>query len=454
MRTKIWTEETRQRAEYVSPGVFSRYKMPDLSIESTRLCFEDNFRDRHPITITGAAKRITAATYKDVFVEKGICHTIPSLFTTTGELNEHVFDELYEEAHSQLKANDGYQKKPGYPWCFTFENNGEVFKHCPDKVRDCVRGRLIKIYSVKDWEQYRNYPGLWLHHDLHDPTLTFKKNEPEPMRKQFGRIVNGESIVDQMINRILFYAFLEAEVQAYPHCPNVKGIGFNEFHAETIVGRFEHYSGKFKYCCKSDVSGWEKGFSLSCAEVFEEVFVQTCSNWDESFRVFLNWWKFSLVGGLYADRGGLIYALDREQGMRSGNLCTTSANGCARFACAIDAGSGFAITNGDDCVEWSDIEPSIVSQKYLENNVMVRGFETITIEECPEFTFCSHKWLRDQEGRGVCYLDELDKSFFKIFSKKHPTYSDIENLSAEMLHHPDTNLCKRFLKTALPIAVQ
>jgi hypothetical protein len=44
--------------------------MPDLSIESTRLCFEDNFRDRHPITITGAAKRITAATYKDVSLKK------------------------------------------------------------------------------------------------------------------------------------------------------------------------------------------------------------------------------------------------------------------------------------------------------------------------------------------------------------------------------------------------
>lgn len=89
----------------------------------------------------------------------------------------------------------------------------------------------------------------------------FKKGAPEPLRKKYGRIVNGESIVDQIINRMILSGYLNAEGSVYPHAPNLKGMGFNLEHAELILGKFEAQTKAHGSSVKSDVEKWEIGFS-------------------------------------------------------------------------------------------------------------------------------------------------------------------------------------------------
>lgn len=254
--------------------------------------------------------------------------------------------------------------------------------------------------------------------------------------------------MDQIVQRMMFMGFAEAEGDAYPNCPNMKGVGFDSVNADKITKEFQHLCKTGIPAIESDVKGWEKGFSLECADAFSEVFVSTCDNYYENrfeIEACLHWWMFSLLGNLCVDTDGFIYVLDREQGMSSGNILTTSANGAARLACALAAGSYTARCNGDDCVEWTRLSKEELKQRYAEMNVEVRD-----VNVCPEnlWNFCSHAF-QVVDGRRICYLSNVDKMVFNTLSMKKVDSNTLLNLHSELVDHPDTEFVRRFFTAAV-----
>lgn len=227
----------------------------------------------------------------------------------------------------------------------------------------------------------------------------------------------------------------------------MKGVGFDGINMEKAARRMHEVNRQAKTKgmrgYKSDVSGWEKGFSLSAAKAFAACFRSTCLNYDKfacEIDVMLYWWMLSLLGGMRTD-GTNMFALDREQGMGSGNLLTTSANGAGRSAAAFAAGSEYVITNGDDCLEWSPLGPEELKQNYAKLDVLVRDFDETVDGEYP---FCSHMFLLDEAGQASCYLSECEKMMFKTLIKNKIDLPAIESLAIELIHHPDQELVARF----------
>ncbi len=247
---------------------------------------------------------------------------------------------------------------------------------------------------------------------------------------------------------MMFMGFTRAEGDSYPKCPNMKGVGFDPANADAITKEFQHLSSTDAIAIESDVKGWEKGFSLECADAFAEVFVATCDNYEqhkEEIEMCLHWWMFSLLGNLCVDTDGYVYALDREQGMSSGNILTTSGNGAARLACALEAGSITARCNGDDCVEWTRITVDELKQRYAKMNVEVRD-----VKVCPPNTwnFCSHTY-QVVNGRRICYLSNTSKTVFNTLCKKQVDANTLLNLYSEFVDHPDQEFVKKFLKACV-----
>lgn len=292
--------------------------------------------------------------------------------------------------------------------------------------------------------KYRRDPRLWWEHGLRDPRNVFKKNEGEKISKKYGRIVNGESIVDQIVQRMMFMGFSGAEGAAYPKCPNMKGVGFDPPNADAVTREFQHLCASGIPAIESDVKGWEKGFSLDCADAFAEVFTKTCENYEENemeIECCLHWWMFSLLGNLCVDTDGYVYALVREQGMSSGNILTTSANGAARLACALDAGSVTARCNGDDCIEWTTLTTDELKARYNQRNVEVRD-----VDRCPKdsWNFCSHTFTV-VGGRRICYQSNVGKMVFNILSMKKTDNNTLMNVYDEVRDHPDQEFVRRFM---------
>jgi hypothetical protein len=285
---------------------------------------------------------------------------------------------------------------------------------------------------------------LWWEHGLRDPRNVFKKNEGEKISKKYGRIVNGESIVDQIVQRMMFMGFSEAEGAAYPRCPNMKGVGFDPPNADKVTREFQHLCASGVPAVGSDVAGWEKGFSLDCADAFGTVFARTCTNYYEykdEIECCLHWWMFSLLGNLCVDTDGYIYVLLTEQGMSSGNILTTSANGAARLACALDAGSVTARCNGDDCVEWTNLATDELIRRYRSNNVEVRDVIRCSKDS---WDFCSHTFAV-VGGRRICYQSNVNKMVFNILSMHTTDANTLLNVYKEVVDHPDNEFVRRFM---------
>lgn len=289
-----------------------------------------------------------------------------------------------------------------------------------------------------------NDPRKWITKDLHDPHLVFKKNQAEPVRKKYGRIVNCESIVDQIINRMIFTEYGEKEGEAFPNCPNMKGIGFAPDQAEKALSKFEFYTDKGYKCYKSDVSKWEIGFSADCCDAFIAAFKATCENWSDENDIWLYWWKWSLIGNIKVNDDGVVFWLTDCQGMSSGNYETTSGNGAARVAAACDAGSVFCKTNGDDCLEWTTKTQDELMKAYADMNVTVRGVE----ENIKEYEFCSHIFKRLSDGSAVSYLSDPGRSIYDLLTKNRIEPGQLDNVVTELIHHPDKAMVYRFIMSA------
>jgi hypothetical protein len=272
----------------------------------------------------------------------------------------------------------------------------------------------------------------------------FAKNQVTPTRKPLGRVICGESIVDQVIHRVLFGGFGVSEASVYPFGPNVKGLGFDELHATQLFQVYEAIRAKHGNAVSSDVSGWEKNFSADCCDAAVHVLEGTCSNADPMLHHFLLWWKWSLLTNLFIDGLGILFYIWKELGMKSGNYLTNSANGIARGTVGRYAGSTVVKTNGDDAFEWF---PGTVDQlvaEYAAMNVHVRDVTPLT----NRLLFSSHAFER-VDGRVVCWLETWPRMFCGLLVNSRSSLDFESAVTAacdELAAHPDWTILNRFIR--------
>lgn len=271
----------------------------------------------------------------------------------------------------------------------------------------------------------------------------FAKNQVTPARKKLGRVICGESIVDQVVHRVLFGGFGESEASAFPFAPNQKGVGFDEAHATKIFELYETLSAKYGAAVSSDVSGWEKNYSADCCDATVHVLYGTCTNADPMLFHFLQWWKWSLLTNLFVDGNGNLFYVFKEIGMKSGNLLTNTANGIGRGTVGRYAGSVVVKTNGDDAYEWFPGTIDELKAEYAGMNVLVRDVTQLT----DKLLFSSHVFTR-VDGRVVCWLETWPRMFCGLLIKTKSAL-DFESAVAaaceELTAHPDWSILDRFL---------
>lgn len=363
----------------------------------------------------------------------GIKWRFPDLFTKEG------IDRCYEAALDAIHLDS----HPGWPFC-GFGTNKKVLLALEHDIKSAVILRVRNILDCKhDFLLNFEDPTSWLRDGLRDPHRIFTKNELKPARKKTGRIVCGESIVDQLVHRMFFSNFSQAEAEAFPAGPNMKGVGFNADKACKIVDQYNHWTKEFPGCsrAKSDVGGWEKGYSLDCADSVTKVMLETCENPEDAKKA-LEWWKYSLISNLIVDDDGNILQLNNPQMMKSGNFLTNSGNGIARLVAALLAGSRYAKTNGDDCYEFFNCSTDHLKAAYSSMNIDLRDFGILH----DEVDFCSHTFGgNDQEGY-FCYLDNWQRTVYDAVIARDVDLGSIDSWCEELLSHPDSNLKAQFVR--------
>lgn len=346
------------------------------------------------------------------------------------------FNDIYEVAVAQVSPKAG----PGYPYrCVDGQNSG-LLACFGEEIREQVRERCWRIIS-QDIDYRALSPSEVIKFGLGDPDRYFPKNQANPKRKALPRVIASASLVDQLVTRCFFQRFTEREGELYPQLCTKKGIGFDSDHAAKIGTQFK------KLCSKhgrppvvSDVSGWEKNFTTTCASCATHVIRGCCTNTSVYLARALEWWSETLfLRPGYLDDGLIIHFRDLKV-QRSGNYLTTTSNGIARAVLAYAVGST-PFCCGDDCNEWPTVSFEELQDAYVGFGLPLRG---VTEGNLETFEFCSHSF-RESGCAWLCWLHSWERMLWE--ASRNSTYDWGTNLNykKEIQDMPDLDLRQRII---------
>nr|QIC52820.1 MAG: RNA-dependent RNA polymerase [Apple barna-like virus 1] len=255
---------------------------------------------------------------------------------------------------------------------------------------------------------------------LCDPVRLFIKGEPHKIAKLKAgkfRLISGMSIVDQLIDRVLFGCQNELEIKMWDRIPSKPGIGLDDEGLLTMAKWFQEQleSGEL---LATDVAGWD--WSVQEFELDADLDRRTllCDASGSLWHFLARCRYFCVKWKCFVLPDGSLVAQSVGGKMPSGWYNTSSSNssmrGLARaFAYSIwceKTGTPFEpaecarfVAMGDDCVEHylDDGVNAILSEfgHTLKDSVKFKTLEGIE--------FCSHRWYGDGLARPVNWVKTL-----------------------------------------------
>lgn len=256
-----------------------------------------------------------------------------------------------------------------------------------------------------------------------DPVRLFVKQEPHPVKKLAEgrfRLISSVSLVDQLVERMLFGPQNQLEIVEWRSIPSKPGMGLSVAEqAQSIFHevRFKHNRSP---ACEADISGFD--WSVQDWELWADVEMrislskgicdETANAMRTRFYCFMNS-VFQLSNGTLIEQGlpGL---------MKSGSYCTSSTNSRVRCLMASLIGADWCIAMGDDSVE-AYIQDARAKygalghtcKDYVPCSVGPDG----TLES---FNFCSH-FIAEREF----HLTSWPKTLFRFLCDGESSYDEL-----------------------------
>lgn len=289
---------------------------------------------------------------------------------------------------------------PGLPWVQFAKTNEALQASHSGAVIDSVIDRII-LLSTFDFRGVHPLDAIL--RDAADPTRFFVKNDPHPLAKIDSgrlRLINSVSIVDQMVSKFCFKYQNQREIDSWNTIPSKAGFGVTAEFDNSLVAAMP--SGKLT---TTDVSGWD--FSVTDTEIFleHEIRIQLIYDCPSPLKLLIRniaW----LTANKVCAFSDMTYVSILGGVMPSGCFNTASSNSRIRYFLSVLAGSTWAMTMGDDCVEKTELSDSELAAAYARLGHVVT--DTTRCDRA-NFEFCSHIYLNAR-----AYPSTMWKSFYKL----------------------------------------
>lgn len=302
-----------------------------------------------------------------------------------------------------ITSNINPDAGPGYPFGVLFKMNSDIMEHpvAYRAVLDLATWRaetIAKLGPEYIEEQLKADPSWAVRVGLCDPMRIFNKLEPHKYSKvvnQRWRLIFSESIVDQIVERMLFTVQDAAEIAVWPHIPSKSGMGLQTHQVEALLDYAER--NEINFC--TDVEGWDWNApdQLIRGDCECRILLNTEKDplWESAVRgvTVLHTYRLLMLSN------GLIYRREIPGGQASGRKITSSSNGRARFLIDVCAAQHFgyqaaSMTQGDDDVtHLPDRVPVDEFISFVESNFGIRLTEPMKAKEF--ISFCSQRMFRD-----------------------------------------------------------
>lgn len=342
----------------------------------------------------------------------------------------------------QTVNNINPKASPGYPWGLLVNEKGRFCEEDLRTVYECVNVRLRNYLSVGSVSDGPLKAITLVREGLVDPVRLFIKNEPHSREKVDSgrlRLVSSVSMIDELIERLLFGPQNEAEIKEWKTCLSKPGMGLSQ--DSQAASLFENAAPHLKRGKKSDVSGWDWCFKSWLYDADLKMRARLNNGFGTVWHTLAKCRFECMKWTLFATSSGRVFAQMKPGIMLSGSYLTSSTNSRGRVLLARLCGAIWAIAMGDDCNEDNEatpIEMEVVYRKY--------GFRIRDVAACDEdsFEFCSHTIMSDK-----AIPLNFPKGLFRLLSKEPSLLNYVQFLN-EYRHRPDDLVRVRSFLLSLP----
>lgn len=305
-------------------------------------------------------------------------------------------------------------------------NNIIVEKHL-SYLKDVVFDRLSKLFT----EDVTSLNATELvKRGYCDVVRLFIKQEPHSKAKadkKRWRLISSVSLIDQIIERMLFGLINKHEILRWDKLPYKPGMGFS---SEQVPLLCDYVRENILQPTQSDISGWDWSLPDWCFDADLELRANSFDR-DIHDTVYYRAMKnrlYCLSFSVFQLSNGTLYAQRKRGLMKSGSYLTSSTNSHIRVFLAALNGCR-AMSMGDDAVEdYNESTPSFYASL---------GFTTKFYSKCVNnvFEFCSHIFFMDKDR---AYALNIGKEVMRLLHRKDLKSGDDKKLALMQL---EDDLC-------------
>jgi hypothetical protein len=328
---------------------------------------------------------------------------------------------------------------PGTPYTLLAADNGTLMDDYYDMVVELVELRLKAILANPHLKGREAILA-----GTRDAVRLFVKNEPHKLSKirvNRYRLICVLSLIDQIIERILYTPQCKIEIMNWHGLPSAPGMGAQDDDYRVIFDRLLELS-KFGGLADTDVSGWDWNVKrwMQIMDTARRLYLWRVTL-DSDLAVLAMSTTEMAVTPVYCLSDGSLYECDIDGRQISGRLITSNGNSGIRVNLATLRGAP-CLAMGDDCVESAFGRDPTTFYESLALTI-----ETKITDRVEGTVFCSSRYL----ARGAAEPVNWDRTLFRYLSRR-PRLSDYVQF-AEEIRWIEPAMRKRVLGECLKVAL-
>jgi hypothetical protein len=273
-----------------------------------------------------------------------------------------------------------------------------------------------------------------------DPSSIFIKDEPHPRRKVVDgryRCITPVSLVDQVIESILFTEQSEAMKVNLYESGSAVGIGFSDEQIKQLVEHVAKLVGKFGSVTTDDVSGFDGLHTLQLliatyiADRLRFSAQQSDRWWIAQFRwVYMTAYSVVVLGCVLYSKidPGMIDSGSRDTSRRNTTLRTIYG---WLLLLMINIEVGKVLPNGDDCITAGISDEKLPLYEEAAQRVGIKLRDVMWSET--EFNFCSHAYSINTPCKAP--LTSWHKAMYKVLTADKLNFFDMSQVLHEVRHN-------------------
>jgi len=329
---------------------------------------------------------------------------------------------------------------PGVPVSALGGSNEEVIQAYADTIAQAVVERIRVLAELGDKAKDMT-PEQLVKCGACDPVRLFVKQEPHLQEKILSgrfRLICSVSLIDQVVERVLFGVQNRFEIASWKSVPSKPGMGLDDKGIEAIMAEVRPHLKNAPV--QMDISGWDWSVQSWEQDAEAEMRIRLSDlKWDSRYaRAIRARMAVSGLSVFVLSDGRMISQVKRGV-MKSGQYITSSSNSRIRILASKITKATWATAMGDDSLETPSVHPNLLRDMYFKIGHTVKDF---TVFNGDQFVFCSTTFdLKSGKGHPTNW----HRSFYRLLCHEPVTEEFRLQFAYELRHSPHLPRCMQVL---------